>query len=105
MLLAEAIAQFLHYAKVEKGFSANSILAYGRDITRFVGFLALGNAAKSAHLTKDHTKAYIVHLSKQELSARTQARHLSVIRQFARFLIRDAHGHRKQKKQSSDRRW
>ena len=40
LLLDEAVDLFLVHCKVERGLARHTLEAYGRDLARFVGFLA-----------------------------------------------------------------
>ncbi len=71
----------------ERGRARNTLLAYARDLQDYAGFVAargLGLAEASA-ATID---AYMASLA-GTLSPRSQARRLSALRQFHRFLLRD----------------
>ena len=72
----------------ERGAARNTIAAYTADIAAFSEFCAIrgaGPATADAALVAD----YLAGLAAQGLSARTQARRLSSLRQFQRFLLRD----------------
>src|SRR3546814_17975716 len=73
-----------------RGRGANSLAAAERDLTRFAGFAAERGesrlAADAATLS-----AYMAHLAGQGFAASTQARRLSALRQFYRFLFAEGH--------------
>ena len=76
---------FLEMMSAERGAAAHTLDAYRRDLSDFSGFVrqrgrGLGNAK-----TED-LRGYIVSLSEAGLKASTQARRLSSLRQFHRFL-------------------
>jgi len=75
---------FLDYCRVEKGLAANSLDAYGRDLSRFVQFCPEGFTCES-----EVVRQYIDLLYKQKLSSRSIARHLTAIRNFYQFLLRE----------------
>lgn len=82
---------FLNYLTVEKGLSANTLEAYGRDLSRYVGFL-LENGVHHP----DQTKALLVldflgSLKKCGLSSRSRARTLVSLRTFHRFLLAEGY--------------
>ncbi|CAG4912331.1 unnamed protein product [Acidocella sp. C78] len=66
----------------------NTVLAYQADLADFAAFCTAhgsGPAAADAAIVTD----YLASLAAAGLSARTQARRLSALRQFQRFLLRD----------------
>ena len=40
--LADDVKAFRHYLESERGMAANTVLAYGRDLDRFAGWVAGG---------------------------------------------------------------
>jgi integrase/recombinase XerD len=73
---------------VERGAARNTILSYGRDLEAFAAFAgARGQAADSADAAT--CRAYMASLKVGGLSARSAARHLSALRQFHLFLLRE----------------
>ncbi len=69
---------------MEKGLSGNSLAAYTADLTRFVSF-QYGRAGDSAGAIA----AYLDHLYQAGLGTRSVARHLTTLRNFYRFLLRE----------------
>jgi integrase/recombinase XerD len=78
----DLIEAFLEMMSAERGAGANTLAAYGRDLTDFAAFPKTGIAAAS----RDDIRAYLVHLSTSGLAASSQARRLSALRQFYGFL-------------------
>src|SRR5690606_259889 len=69
----------------ERGAARNTLDAYGRDLKDFAGFAARrGKTADDADTAL--LRAYLKWLDGQGMSARTQARRLSALRRFFRFL-------------------
>ncbi len=81
--LATAAGAFLSYLRVERGLSANSILAYSFDIKDFQSYAGPGPIAGSDAAV---VSGYLDRLAGQGLSSRTIARRLSALRTFFRFL-------------------
>jgi len=82
------VTSFLDYASVEKGLASNSIVGYGRDLRKFAGYLA------NSKLTLDKVRhedirRFLETLYRQDLSARTVARHLAALRHFFQFLVKE----------------
>jgi integrase/recombinase XerD len=78
---------FLEMLAAERGAARNTLLAYGRDLSRFETFL--GGRADLANADHAILAAYLQDLSQAGLSARSAARHLSCLKQFYRFLARE----------------
>lgn len=80
------IKEYISYLKIEKGLAMNSILAYQSDIEKLRDFASpleiLPDQIRLADL-----KQFLVELYDLGLSARSQARIVSGIKQFYQFLI------------------
>jgi len=83
------VEAFLEMLAAERGAARNTLLAYEADLTDFATFAASRGHAVAA--TDAATlQAYMAGLAKSGLAARTAARRLSALRQFHRFLSREA---------------
>ncbi len=80
------IKEFNAFLKIEKGLSENSIDAYQRDVIKLKDF-AEDQKLSALEITTDNLKSFIHSLHSIGLTARTQARILSGIKQFYNFLI------------------
>ncbi|PIW25718.1 MAG: recombinase XerD [Rhodospirillales bacterium CG15_BIG_FIL_POST_REV_8_21_14_020_66_15] len=69
----------------ERGAARNTIESYGRDLDDFAGFCARRKIAAD-QAGADEIAAYMKRLSGAGMAASTQARRLSALRQFFRFL-------------------
>jgi integrase/recombinase XerD len=78
---------FLEHVIVERGLRQNSLEAYQRDLVRYLDYLAERGYAVTA-LNRTVVPRYLLALRESGLSPRSVARHLSAIRQFHRFLVR-----------------
>jgi integrase/recombinase XerD len=74
---------FLNFCRVEKGLSANTIEAYSTDLAKFSAFFADKPALDTCPTT------YIDHLYQSGLGNRTIARHITTLRSFYSFLLRE----------------
>lgn len=80
------IKEFVSYLKIEKGLAENSIFAYQNDVAKLQDFG--GTVKKNAEqLTYEDLKQFIAVLYDLGLSARTQARVISGIKQFYAYLL------------------
>ena len=83
------VEAFLEMLSAERGAARNTAEAYQADLADFASFAsARGQAASTA--SADTLHAYLAGLATAGLSARTAARRLSCLRQFHRFLAREA---------------
>jgi integrase/recombinase XerD len=80
------IESFLEMMAAERGAAANTLAAYRRDLEDFAAHAGKrGHGAAAA--SSDDLRAYLAALDASGMSARTQARRLSALRQFHRFLL------------------
>jgi integrase/recombinase XerC len=93
--LLQARQDWHAWLSLEKRFAANTILAYGRDVDAFLGFLSVHNGAPlalsdMAELKATDIRAYLARRrsSDKPLTDRSVARALASIRSFFRFLDR-----------------
>ncbi|OPX40308.1 MAG: hypothetical protein B1H13_07780 [Desulfobacteraceae bacterium 4484_190.3] len=84
---AAILDQFLAHLKVERGLADNTITSYSRDLMRFSAFLDRKKRTPM-NLDREVLSGYVRHLGKS-LSARSVARHISSLRRFFRFLVRE----------------
>ncbi len=83
-----ALRLFLDFLSVEKGLSANTILAYGRDLRKFFLYLKK-EKAHWARVDEALLTAFIHRQSLAGLQARSLARLISALKSFYRFLLLD----------------
>ena len=81
-----AIDSFLEMMSAERGAAANTLTAYANDLQDFSSFLSHRGKALSGAGT-DHIRQWLVQLEQDGISAATQARKLSAVRQLFRFLF------------------
>ena len=84
------IKEFVSYLKIEKGLAENSIFAYQRDVAKLSVF-SEGRNKTAIELTHKDLSDFIAILYDLGLSARSQARIISGIKQFYSFLILEDH--------------
>ena len=85
----QLIDAFLEMLSAERGAAGNTLAAYGRDLSDFSQFLQK-QQARMEHATTAQIEAYLSELTRQGLSAATNARRLSALRQFYKFLCSEA---------------
>lgn len=80
------IKDFVSFLKIEKGLSENSILAYQNDVQKLRDF-SEGIQTEAINITYEHLKDFVATLYDLGLSARSQARIISGVKQFFVFLL------------------
>jgi len=83
--LANPIAAFLNFCRLEKGLAQHSIEAYSSDLERFSKFL---KGSLTLPGTED-LRSYLDHLYRSGLGSRSVARHLTTLRGLFSFLLRE----------------
>jgi integrase/recombinase XerD len=87
--LDPALDLFLAHIRVEKGLAANSVEAYGRDLRRYLEFLAGREVTSWDAVGRAEVQAHLASLVERGISPRSQARALSAIRSLHRLLAAD----------------
>ncbi|HET7707561.1 MAG TPA: tyrosine recombinase XerC [Thermoanaerobaculia bacterium] len=89
------IGEFLNYLTYERNVSPNTIEAYRDDLESFVSFLSndyLTMARDQIDLRRIDNlaiRAYLAHLARRKLARSSVARHLSALRSFFKYLMRE----------------
>ena len=80
------IRAFLNQLQVEKGLSANTLAAYGRDLRKFAAFAAKQKRGLRS-ITRDDVVDFLGSLYRRKLDSRSVARHLVSLRNFFKFAV------------------
>lgn len=83
--ISGAITGFLDFCRIEKGLSSRSLEAYCSDLNKFILFWQ----GRAGFPSPDDLRAYLDHLYQSGLSNRSVARHLTTLRNFCTFLLRE----------------
>jgi integrase/recombinase XerC len=88
--LAQPLDDFIRYLAAEKRHAAHTCSSYQDDLRRF-GHWVAGAESRSAwrELSSHDLRRYVAVLSRSGLSGRSIARHLSAIRRFYDYLLRE----------------
>ena len=78
---------FLHYLAAERRLSENTLVAYQADLKSFISFIARQRITSPAKITTTHIRNYLGHCRDQGISHRSNARRISCLRAFFRFLL------------------
>ena len=84
--LSDDVKAFRHYIQAERGLAANTLLAYGRDLDRFTGWVAGGGLTDYLRPTLRDLTHYLEFLRAENLAPPSVARHLVSLKVFYRFL-------------------
>lgn len=87
---SEKIDDFSNFLKFEKNFSDNTLDAYIRDIKKLEAFVMseLDNISPQT-ISYENLQEYIYQLSKNKISERSQARGISSIKAFFKYLLEE----------------
>lgn len=80
---------FLAYITVEKGLAANTVEAYGRDLQELRRYLVSQDVLDMREAGSRHLVGLLTTLRDRGLAARSQARIVTTLRRFYRFLARE----------------
>ncbi len=90
MVWSVYISEYISYLKLEKSLSENSIEAYKRDIKMLLSYLEFKKLTVSpSEIELQHLRQFIGWVNELGMSARTQARVISGIKSFFKFLLID----------------
>ena len=89
MDLRRAREEYLSYLAVERGCSPHTIDAYGRDLTRYVAWLAERGVTSPDEVTLELVEAHVAGLSESGLAASSVERAASAVKGFHRFMLTD----------------
>jgi len=79
---------YVYYLRVERGFSAQTIQAYVRDIQAYLNYLTTTYLINDVtQIQKDHIIRFIANEQRKRKAASTVARKLSAIKGFHRYLL------------------
>lgn len=85
--MSAGIQGFINSCRIEKGLAPNSVDAYRRDLERFQCFASRGGADTIPDTAG--IRGYLDSLEEAGLSARSVNRHLTTLRNFYRYLLRE----------------
>jgi integrase/recombinase XerD len=87
--LAAELDRYLRHLAIERGRSAHTLAAYGRDLARFLTVLRQAEVREVAGIAPEHVLAFARGLreSTDRLAPSSVARMLSSVRGFTRFLV------------------
>ena len=81
-----SINGFKSYLQIERSLSDNSVQAYIRDVKKFAKY-AISLNLSELKITKENISSFLSEINKENISARSQARIISGIKAFYKYLI------------------
>jgi len=81
-----SIKGFKSYLQIERSLSDNSVQAYIRDVNKFANY-AIPLELSELNVTRDNISGFLAEIQKENISARSQARIISGIKAFYKYLI------------------
>ncbi|RNF40542.1 site-specific tyrosine recombinase XerD [Planococcus salinus] len=86
----DALDDYLHFLRVERQLADNTLLSYERDLKNYLHYLKEVEQLDSLRkVERVHILNHLRHLKETTKTPRTVARHISSIRSFHQFLIRE----------------
>jgi len=89
MQLDAVVDLYLGHLRVERALSPHTVAGYARDLTKWVRFAEERGVTDPKGVDLGLVTAWLSTLAKAELGPRSSARHLSSLRGFMKFLIRE----------------
>lgn len=83
------VGMYLDLLVVERGLAPNTVSSYGRDLAKLAAFCEARGVEDPRAIDRRLVEDFLLELSRAGLGARSIARHLSAVRGFTRFLVRD----------------
>jgi len=91
--MKEFIDEFMNYLSVERGLAKNTLLAYRRDLTKYIDYLSQKSIKTASQVNREHVSNFMFDLKKRDMSATTICRNLAAVKMFHRFLVRENLSH------------
>jgi len=88
-VLDAEIDSYLHYLAAERGMSAHTVAAYGRDCAAFADFLEAKSVGSLKAVLPGHVTTFLEQQQKRGLAARSRARLLSALRGLFKYSLRE----------------
>jgi len=80
---------YLNHLRVERALSPRTLEAYGRDLSKLLGFAEKSGISRAEAIDLSAVSGWLGSLAHDGLSARSAARHLSAVRGLMKFLLRE----------------
>jgi len=87
--MREFIEDFVNFLAVERGLAENTLLAYRRDLNKYVQFLEKKGITTPNKALREHITNFMYFQKEKKLSTNSICRSLAAIKMFHRFLVRE----------------
>src|SRR3972149_5467436 len=92
--MVDTVASFLNYLEVEKGFSANTLVAYKNDLNQLLQFLNTSKGSSNdgnqwQQVDRSMLSRYIVSLRQRDYALSTVARKVAAVKSFFDYLTEE----------------
>lgn len=88
--MQDAVSDYLHFLRVERQLSSNTLSSYERDLKAYIKDLSkVQNITTLNNVERIHILSHLQLLKTGGNSSRTLARHISSIRSFHQFILRE----------------
>ena len=81
--------EFLEYLKYERSYSEKTVLNYDKDLNVFLDFCILKKINNYKEVDFDFIRSYLKFLYRLKYSNKTICRHLSSLRSFFKYLLKE----------------
>lgn len=89
-MLNDALEDFFHFLQIEKGLSENTLTSYRLDLTHYIKYIRkVVQASSWDDVTRNDIVNFLYSLKDDGKSTATISRHISSIRSFHQFLVRE----------------
>lgn len=89
MTLDGLVEAYLNHLRVERALSPRTLEAYGRDLNKLLTFAEESGVSRAEAVDLGTVSGWLNRLALDGLGARSAARHLSAVRGFMKFLLRE----------------
>ena len=83
------IEDFMDYLSVERGLAHNTLLAYRRDLNKYINYLESQGIVELKQVNRNYISNFMYDQKRQELSTNSICRALAAIKTFHKFLVRE----------------
>ena len=87
--MKEFIDEFMNYLSVERGLAKNTLMAYRRDLDKYIDYISKKGVKTSVQVNREHVSNFMFDLKKHDMSPTTICRNLAAVKMFHRFLVRE----------------
>ena len=87
--MKQYIDDFINYLAVERGLAENTLLAYGRDLSKYMEFLSEQDVSEVTRVERKHVTDFMYDQKEKKLSTNSVCRSLAAVKTFHRFLVRE----------------